>query len=120
MEHRWGERIVCRIPVRVEDGVGLILDAHLVNVSVSGAFLEIRTAPRLSSALFVKFDSISARMRARPRVMAYVVRRTMRGLGLEWADFAPSIVRALIAVPPAPIKHRAIVRAKCTDPRFAT
>ena len=120
MEHRWGERVVCHIPVRVEDGAGLILDAHLVNVSVSGAFLEIRVARHLSSALFVKFDSLSACMRAGPRIMAYVVRRTMHGLGLEWADFAPSIVRALIAVPPAAIEHLAIARLRCRDPRFAT
>ena len=51
MEHRWGRRIACGAPVRLDIGAGAPADGRLRDVSMSGAFIETTLAPALFAAI---------------------------------------------------------------------
>ena len=87
MEHRCGERVTLRAPVRLRragwDTGGMLTDA-----SLSGGFVRTRLqAPVLS---LIEMELFGA------QVSAYVVRSNTRGLGLEWFEFAPGGVARLL------------------------
>jgi hypothetical protein len=97
MEHRWGKRAVLDIGVRLCLGSGAVDTARVANASLSGAF--VRTASRLPAftRVVVELDGDSARQSAPQRIPAYVVRTASDGLGLEWHEFAPPAIAALLA-----------------------
>jgi hypothetical protein len=87
MEHRCGERVTLRAPVRLRragwDSSGVLTDA-----SLSGGFVRTRLqAPVLSLIELELFGT---------RVSAYVVRSQSRGLALEWFEFAPAGIARLL------------------------
>jgi hypothetical protein len=83
MEHRWGKReptdVAVNFVVYGTTGTGRVL-----NVSLTGAYLETSIPPRLLSVVYLQ--------RARPasaaaeRIAATVVRRDPWGVGLEWCE----------------------------------
>lgn len=96
MEHRWGRRIPVKIPVRLilESGEPVIGETE--NVSFSGALIQTTRSVRLLSRLQV--EVILPREiggRAEP-VPAHVTRKLRDGAAIEWCDFAPRAVRALL------------------------
>lgn len=93
MEHRWGIRHLLDVYVRLE---GLPGFARLRNVSSSGAYLETRAAPALDSHVLLELRCGLGKDGGRCRVGAYVVRRDERGIGVEWCEFAPQPILALI------------------------
>lgn len=93
MEHRWGIRHLLDVSVRLE---GLPSFARLRNASSSGAYLETRAAPALDSRVLLELRCGLGRDGGRCRVAAYIVRRDERGIGVEWCEFAPQPVLALI------------------------
>lgn len=93
MEHRWGTRQLLDVSVGLE---GLPSFARLRNVSSSGAYLETRASPALDSRVLLELRCGLGRDGGRCRVAAYVVRRDERGIGVEWCEFAPQPVLALI------------------------
>jgi hypothetical protein len=98
VEHRWGERTPLDVAVRINGGTSTVVRGRLQNVSLSGAF--VRTSIRLPvwSQVQVELDLTRLRRSDRFRVPAYVVRATGEGVGLEWTDFAPRAVRALLGI----------------------
>jgi hypothetical protein len=101
MEHRWGQRVDCQIAVVVEAMGHGRLKAQIRNLSLTGAFLEISTEIGLPPSVCVRFGPPSATPYHRHRICAYVVRQTHEGIGLEWADFAPRLIRLHFALPSA-------------------
>jgi hypothetical protein len=89
MDHRWGLRIAVDTPVL------LIYPAHasgrgrMIEVSTSGAFVRTHFAPPDLVWIHVggAFDEIEA----------YIVRRSQRGIAVEWAEFSPPTICALLA-----------------------
>jgi hypothetical protein len=79
MEHRWGERISLRLPVRLLTTADASEPGVLRNLSTSGAFIE--TAGR-----FPVLWALEVELPGRPRVAAFVVRRNTRGIGVEWSE----------------------------------
>jgi len=110
MEHRWGRRVDCQIPVVVETMAHARLKAHIRNLSLSGGFLEVSTATGFPPTVGVQFEPASATPYHRHRIRAYVVRETREGLGLEWADFAPRLIRLHIALPPQGLQILRLLR----------
>ena len=100
MEHRWGRRVECRIPVVVEAIAHARLEAHIRNLSLSGAFLELSSEQGLPPIVCVRFEAASTAPYHRYRTWAHVVRATREGIGLEWAEFAPRVIRLHLALPP--------------------
>lgn len=97
MEHRWGERVAVRLTVELSYGSSSPVVGSLENVSSSGAFVHTdgRGPPR--GPVEVIFPDRSAGRGRTERIAAYVVRETETGVGIEWCEFAPRVVRELIA-----------------------
>ncbi len=96
MEHRWGERMAMGIPVRVTVQPLSAHEGRLVNVSMSGALIQADVAPRVLSRVQVRIQPPGQPL-AQPTVLtAYVVRRSAAGFGIEWCEFAPREVFAML------------------------
>lgn len=77
---------------------------RLLNASASGAYVAISAMPPIMTRVQIALGWDQFRRGGRHRVTGYVVRVDARGIGVEWHDFAPSPVLALIKameVPPA-------------------
>jgi hypothetical protein len=116
MEHRWGRRIDCQIPVVVEAPAHPRLRAHMQNLSLTGAFLAVSTEEELPPRVCVRLEPASASPYHRHRIWAYVVRQTCEGIGLEWADFAPRVICLHFALPPEEIQIIRLMRVTKSDP----
>jgi hypothetical protein len=83
MEHRFGQRFRCGTGVSISAANGLAGQGRLVNVSLSGAYLETPLDLPLYATIEV------ARHGARDssvRRLASVVRRDAAGFGVEWCE----------------------------------
>jgi hypothetical protein len=96
MEHRWGHRQTAHQPVRLLTVGGVAGYGYILNVSVSGAFVQTPLPARTLSLLHITFVSQNRRFCAIRKASAQVVRKTADGLGLEWCEQMPEIV-ALVA-----------------------
>ena len=89
MEHRWGERFPVRAAIRLHcakwDAAGYLNDA-----SLSGAFVHTRLLVAPWTQVELELLGI--------RIEAYVVRVAPDGLGIEWTEFAPSVIRELLSL----------------------
>jgi hypothetical protein len=95
-ESRWGDRVRVNIPVQVStnalaDGVG-----RMKNLSLSGALVKADVDWGLHTLIKVRFQMPSQRATA---ITAYVSRKTVEGVGVEWCEFAPSVVKDLLRSP---------------------
>lgn len=100
MEHRWGHRREINRAVHLETRAGLHSRGRITNVSISGAFVVSPLSVPLYSYIRVQFIGMSHGKRAQMAVEAQVVRKEDAGFGIEWCEFAPEAVRALVMVPP--------------------
>lgn len=94
MEHRWGGRHLLDLSVRLDGRPLLLTFARLKNASSSGAYVETRIALPMLSRVWIELDW--DRRDDSKRIAAYVVRTDQGGVGLEWCDFAPHAILALI------------------------
>lgn len=100
MEHRWGVRLPIRLPVQIGADVSRLSRATMRDVSLSGAYIKTAPTSISRSPLLVRLDlhRLSA---VEPLVMrAFTVRRDAAGIGVEWCEFAPDPIRALLASRP--------------------
>lgn len=95
MEHRWGERVALRLPVRLELAGELLARGRLCNASISGGYVITDTKLPVLAAVDVVLASCQV-PDGRLVLPACVVRRDERGLGLEWRDMASESVVALL------------------------
>ena len=100
MEHRWGHRREISRAVHLGTRSGLAARGRITNVSISGAFLVSPLPVSLYSYIEVQFIAMLHGKRSRMAVEGQVVRKEGGGFGIEWCEFAPEAVRALVAVPP--------------------
>jgi PAS domain S-box-containing protein len=100
-ESRWGDRIQVNIPVHISAN-GLSADGCMKNLSLSGALVkaDVDLGPH---ALISVNIMISPPSRRAPAITAYVSRRGMEGIGVEWCEFAPGIVKDLLRSPSIPL-----------------
>ena len=100
LNHRWGHRLSVDIDVQLLCPPRMTGLGRLTDMSVSGAFVETDLDLPLLSAIRVlselrngheNFESHTA--------TAYVVRRSRAGIGIEWLQLAPALVRAILAEP---------------------
>ena len=110
MEHRWGHRVCCHIPVRVECAFHGQFGAIAENLSLSGVYLRIGKFGPLPSTILIRFETAIAAPRMRRRIVAHVIRQTPEGIGLEWTDFAPLAIRHHIEASPGSINYVQLVR----------
>jgi hypothetical protein len=97
-EHRWGERVRVDLPVNVLMDEHAAEGVHLKNLSLSGAFLKTSHDWPLNAliAVRIEFPSCSTDTCV---VKARVSRKPAHGIGVEWCEFAPTVVKELLRSP---------------------
>jgi len=85
MDHRWGQRQATNIAVHVAATSGTTGAARVVNVSLTGAYLETSLPLRLHALVYVR-SSRDNSAGASKRIAAHVVRHDALGVGLEWCQ----------------------------------
>jgi hypothetical protein len=116
MEHRWGHRRDISRAVHLGTRSGLAARGHISNVSISGAFVVSPLPVSLFSYVEVQFTATVDGRRATMTVEAQVVRKEGSGFGVEWCEFAPDAVRALVTVPPFRVAEPPQPRAEWDQP----
>jgi hypothetical protein len=95
-EHRWGERFPVNIPIQVSADPLAGIDGCLKNLSLSGALLIADVDLRLHSLIEVSIKLPSQHIVV---VVAHVSRKFKDDVGVEWCEFAPTVVKDLLRSP---------------------
>jgi hypothetical protein len=103
-ESRWGERVKVNIPVQVSAEALAGAEGCMKNLSLSGALMKADIDLRLHSLIEVSIKMPSPSQRAEA-ITAYVSRKVKEGVGVEWCEFAPSIVKDLLRSPSIPLPN---------------
>jgi PilZ domain len=99
---RWGDRVRVDIPVRVSVNAIADAGARLKNLSLSGAFVKADVDLGLHAQIQVSIRMPLPSQRA-AQITAFVSRKTKEGVGVEWCEFAPSVVKDLLRSPSIPL-----------------
>lgn len=95
MEHRCGTRYPIELEVYVCVHAGAVSSiGHLSNISLSGGFLSTRLPARPLARISLRL--VDGQRRMGPVLEGHVIRQSAAGLGIEWSEYAPSLVRTLI------------------------
>jgi hypothetical protein len=100
-ESRWGERVKVNIPIQVSADAFAGADGCMKNLSLSGALMKANVDLGLHSLIQVSIKMASPSQRAEA-ITAYVSRRAKEGVGVEWCEFAPSVIKDLLRSPSIP------------------
>jgi hypothetical protein len=110
-ESRWGERVQVNVPVEVSGNGLTSVVGSLRNLSLSGALVQADGDLGLHSLVQVFITRASpsppplapaSRSRPAVAVSAYVSRKATGGIGVEWCEFGPSVVKELLRSPELP------------------
>ncbi len=96
MEHRWGERFATDLAVRLAGRPYNVRTGRLVDLSVSGAYIDVSADLRLLSRVQVAIALPQRLTHPTPVVAAYVARKSVDGIGVEWCEHAPKPVLELL------------------------
>jgi hypothetical protein len=111
MDTRLGERVALHLVINiVASRPRLVSSGRLMNLSRSGAFIA-GCDLQLFSLVQVDLDPHRASPPDEPGLSAYVTRVDKDGVGIEWCEFAPPAVTALLGSAPYsldPLRHRQI------------
>jgi PilZ domain len=99
-EGRWGDRVGVNIPVQVSANASTA-DGCMKNLSLSGALVKANVDLGLHAIIQVSIKMPPPSQRA-AAVAAYVSRKAKEGVGVEWCEFAPSVVKDLLRSPLIP------------------
>jgi PilZ domain len=109
MANRWhgrdtrsGERVNVNIPVQLSAGALAKVDGCMKNLSLSGALMKAGVDLRLHSLIKVSIKMPSPLLPAEA-ITAHVSRKVKAGVGVEWGEFAPRIVKDLLRSPSIPL-----------------
>ena len=86
MDHRWGQRQATDVTVNLVAGSGMSQIARIVNVSLTGAYLETSVPLRLHSLVYLQPSTQHHAQMNANRIAANVVRQDELGVGLEWCE----------------------------------
>lgn len=96
MEHRWGMRRTLSIGVKLYTRQSPPRFGRLLNASASGAYVAMSAAPPVMTRVQIALGWDALQRGGLHRIAAHVVRIDARGIGIEWREFAPPPVLALI------------------------
>jgi hypothetical protein len=102
IEHRWGKRVRVNIPVQVTAPALAGIDGRVKNLSLSGALMRADFDLRLHALIEVTIKLPPPSQRAEV-VQAHVSRKFKEDVGVEWCEFAPSAIKALLRSPSIPL-----------------
>jgi hypothetical protein len=96
MEHRCGYRRETQLKVIIRGLHGHAAEGLVSNISASGALIVTSLPVRLSSQVFVQFEYLQPFSRTRRAIAAEVIRCETGAFAIEWEDFSPQAVRAVL------------------------
>jgi hypothetical protein len=96
MEHRWGERFSVDLAVRITARPYAVRSGRLVDLSLSGCAVRIAADLRVLNRVQIAIALPNRFAHPTPVVAGYIVRRSKDGIGVEWAEFAPTPVIELV------------------------
>jgi hypothetical protein len=96
MEHRWGNRLTVDFGVRVAERRYNVRAARIVDLSASGAYIEVSADLRVLSRVQIAMAPPYRLPHPTPLVAAYVARKGKDGVGVEWCEYAPKPVLDLL------------------------
>jgi hypothetical protein len=97
MEHRCGNRKILDARVTVSTRNGLVARGVLQNVSASGALVVSPLPLPLHTRVLVQIESANALQPfCRVSLAGEVARITEDGFAIEWAEFAPHTLQAVL------------------------
>jgi hypothetical protein len=113
MEHRYGVRYLSAIDVYVRTHSGRVAArGRLLDVSISGAFVSTSLSIAPLSSITLEVTSVVNSGRRWKPIEAQVIRRTDKGLGIEWKELTPAALSQLVdagQLAPAVVQHSARV-----------
>ena len=119
MEHRLGTRVPTFLPVRVVPARAALVFGRMLNASLSGAYIETAaTLPLLARIDVVCGPACPDRAHC-PGVPACVTRVGRKGVGVEWLEFAPEMIRQLVLGESEGLQKRKKAAAGVKSPRAA-
>ena len=95
---RWSRRITVDLPVQVNADGSPTIHGRLRDLSLTGAFVTTDRALRLHAYIEITIGRAETG-HGEIRVMARVTRNAEGGVGVEWCEFAPSVVTDLLRSP---------------------
>lgn len=90
--------MVVDIPVHVSAVAVVEVDCFIENLSLSGALVKSDCDLRLHTLIDVRIELPPPTARV-AFVQAHIARKLQEGLGIEWCEFAPNIVKDLLQSP---------------------
>jgi hypothetical protein len=90
--------VVVDIPVQVSAAAVAGVDCSIKNLSLSGALVRSDCDLRLHTFIDVRIELPAPRTRIAV-VKAHISRILQEGVGIEWCEFAPAIVKDLLRSP---------------------
>ncbi len=112
MEHRCGSRRAVNQAVYVRTGGGLSARGNIFNISISGAFLVTPLPLRPLCYVQVQFLAPAADRQSVTVLEGQVVREDPRGFGIEWCEFAPSTIHALVVTASPSLEFQPTITAR--------
>ncbi len=98
MDHRLGTRRSLIAHVRLERHGGPTAFGRMLNVSLSGAYIEMSS----SFAIFTRIEFVCGRAVyeriGASRIAAFVTRAPAGGVAVEWFEFATPVIRRLVTL----------------------
>ena len=98
LEHRWGERVRVNIPVHLSAAALDGIDGCIKNFSLSGALMKCDCDLRLNALIEVRIELPPPSPRV-ANLKAHISRKVKDGMGIEWCEFAPTIIKDLLRSP---------------------
>jgi len=99
VEHRWGKRVPLDLAVTLHLSSGAVAYGRMVNASLSGALVRTNARVAPLSRVVMELDS-DAWQHARPLLIpAYAIREAADWVALEWTEFSPPALAALLSRP---------------------
>ena len=95
-EHRWGERVVVPVAVKLVGDGRTLGNGLLRNVSVSGGFIDTPVQLPVFTNLVVSLQPTGVALGAPSDLAASVVRNEPTGFAVEWRDMACDTLVALL------------------------
>jgi hypothetical protein len=102
MNHRWGNRIAVDFPVRVRNpaslgsGAAHIRTGRLINLSLDGALIAGRSEVPIEARVQIAIDAALNTLSSATLIDAYLVRKADAAFAIQWAEFAPAPIVALV------------------------
>jgi len=93
-DSRWGDRV--RVDIRVQVSANTLrARGCMKDLSLSGALVKADIDLGMHALIQVNIE-VSSRSRRAAALTAYVSRKDEEGIGVEWCEYAPSVVKDLL------------------------